>query len=178
MDQTVLEMAGVPVSIHGDRYCPPLFSGFRTTGRAPGTVPVRWNIHPHPVPERLATVPPPRGAFNHIPFRNGRLFRLRRSSGDATIWKAALMGDGYHRGDIWINGSGHPDPDPLFFLDLLLWSHLLITYEALIIHAAAVKYQGRAFLFPGYLKFRENKGEKIPDERRPPFQKNLLPDGR
>jgi len=168
MDQSVLEIAGVPVAIHGYGCCPPFFSGFRTVRRVPETVRARWNIHSHPVPQRFVTVPPARNAFDrwdHLSCRDGRLFRLRRSSADPSIWKAALMRDGYHRGDIWVNGRDPAQADPLFFLDLLLWAHLLIGYEALIIHAAAVKYQGRAFLFPGLSGSGKSTWSKLASNR-------------
>ena len=37
---------------------------------------------------------------------------------------------------------------PLFILDLLIFSHFLLPREGMIIHAAAVKIDGGAFLFP------------------------------
>ncbi len=50
-------------------------------------------------------------------------------------------------GEIGIDSPG-TDPDPLSLIDLLLWAHLLLLHDGLIVHGAALKRGEDAYLFP------------------------------
>ncbi len=53
----------------------------------------------------------------------------------------------FTRGEIRIDSPG-TEPDPLSFIDLLIWAHLLLLHNGVIIHGAALKDGDKAYLFP------------------------------
>ncbi|HDL63868.1 MAG TPA: hypothetical protein ENH12_00615 [Proteobacteria bacterium] len=113
---------------------------------------VIWHIHSEAIPHNFALTQNTSALLRNweTTSRDGKkVFLIPWEPGDTSPWKTALMEEEYDRADIWIKRRELETISfPLSTLDLLLFSHLLLSREGIIIHAAAVKINDEAFLFP------------------------------
>jgi len=111
-----------------------------------------WHIHPEPIPDTIKPLNnlSRTSRIRDISHSNGKIiFRLWWQPDALSPWKAAIMDPFRNRVDIWVNRiEGESISCPLFAIDLLLFSYLLLSRGGLIIHAAAVKIGEEAYLFP------------------------------
>jgi len=152
METIFISGGGIPLQINlpdnstclEDRYLP-----FRISSAPSGII---WHIHPESIPRNLASpqdisaIP---GTWKTTRRDGKKVFLLICQAGDISLWKTALMEEDCSRGDIW-NERRELETIlfPLFTIDLLLFSHLLLPRNGMILHAGAVKINNRAFLFP------------------------------
>lgn len=147
MRKAIISIGGMAVAVESEAGTIRFEEAYRLFSRSALRPQVRWQIRPGPIPREFFRLPGrERWA---LASRNRRaLFLLRRGRRPRAPWKAAaLSGDG-RRGEIWVERARGGQP-PLFFLDLLLFAHLLSRRAGAIVHAAAVERGGEAFLFPG-----------------------------
>jgi len=152
MKQVSVEIGDVPVSVVLVDDSFQLDGSYRNFTCSPSRAECEWQVLSGPVPARFQEpIPSDDTRRWEISCRWGeKVFRLWNHSQKDRLWKTASVKLDFSRGDIWVNRK-KPDTDcvPLFFIDLLLWSHLLLDRGGLIIHAAAVQSKNSVYLFPG-----------------------------
>ncbi|MEA1928796.1 MAG: hypothetical protein U9N73_11380 [Candidatus Auribacterota bacterium] len=152
MKTMFIGIGGISLQINLPDYSVCLEERYLPFRRSPTSSVIIWHIHPESIPSNFA-LPQKKSAILktwEITKRHGRKnFILLWKVGDPSPWKTALMEEDCSRGDIWIERQEQETISfPLSTLDLLLFSHLLLPREGMILHAGAVKINDEAFLFP------------------------------
>lgn len=152
METRFICVGGIPLQINLPDYLTCLEDRYLPFRLSPAPSGVIWHIHHEAIPPSFAltqnTSDLPRNW--ETTQRDGKkVFLIPWEQGDTSPWKTALMEEDCARADIWIKRRELETVSfPLSTLDLLLFSHLLLPREGMIIHAAAVKINDEAFLFP------------------------------
>jgi|GEM_PF-1443951 len=152
MAATLISVGGIPIQINfpvsltclEDNYVP-----FRISSASPDVV---WNIQPESISRNFSSSQ----KLSSLPInwktvqRDGKKeFFLPWKTGDISPYKTARMENDCSRGDIWIEKRESENTlISLYPLDMILCSNLLLHRGGMIIHAAAVKINDEAFLFP------------------------------
>lgn len=152
MKTTFIGIGGIPLQINlpdyliclEERYLP-----FRISSASSGLI---WHIHHEAIPRNFALTKNssslPRN-WETTQLEGKKVFLIPWKTGDTSPCKTAVMEEDCARADIWIKRRELETVSfPLSTLDLLLFSHLLLPRDGIIIHAAAVKINDEAFLFP------------------------------
>ena len=151
MRGAVVEIGGVPLRNRLANGVMRLEDGYAPFSNSLSPPIGEWLVRSETIPSEYKdfprkTSPPQR--WEIATYGPKRLFRLWHSPREDRLWKVALMEPRCAHGDIWID-----DPSaaraPLSFLDLLLWSCLLLYHGGMIVHAAAIKQEDGVYLFPG-----------------------------
>jgi hypothetical protein len=154
MEQIFISIGGIPLQINLPDYPTCLEDSYRPFRISSTLSDVVWHIHPEAISREFSyskkSSAHPRNW--ETAQRDGKkVFFLPWEAGDISSGKTALMENNCSRGDIWLERRKLENiSSPLYPLDLLLCSHLLLHREGMIIHAAAVKINDEAFLFPAH----------------------------
>ena len=145
-----MEIGGLPVSLQLNDGGLPLSNGYGSFAARHSSPRILWEINSGSPPFPLSPSQSHAGITPRweVGRRDGKkLFCLRGFPHRDRFWKVALMEPDFARGEIWIDSPG-TEADPLSFIDLLIWSHLLILHNGLIVHGAALKRGEEVYLFP------------------------------